>query len=103
MPFKFVLTSVLVCAESVADGTFWGTVASDVVASGDVMMRLQVDMDSITSLFTKVVDPRANAKTPKPSPAPGPAKVALLPQQRATNMGITFAKLKVSPRAPSLL
>lgn len=78
--------------------TFWSGVASEVIQSGDPKLSLAIDMDSITTLFTKVVNTGGNDKAKLLPAQPAPvSKVSIVPQQRATNMGITFAKLKVSP------
>ena len=70
------------------------------------MMSVKVDLESITALFTKVVDAgattakhdisTATARRPATGASAEATKFSLLSHQRATNVGIAFAKLKVT-------
>lgn len=41
--------------------TFWGALAKEAAATGDSLMSVKLDLERITSLFTKMVDPTASA------------------------------------------
>lgn len=70
-------------------------------------MSVPVDLERITALFTKVVDPNTEAiaaasrrtalgaKAQREASRAETVYAPLLSHQRATNIGITFAKLKV--------
>lgn len=84
---------------SVSEGTVWGAFAREAVETSDPMIGIKLDLEKITSLFAKMTLPgqkpgAAGGATAKAPSSPG--KPTILTQQRATNMGITFTKLKVS-------
>jgi hypothetical protein len=86
---------------SVSDETIWSSFARTAVQTADPLIGVKLDLEKITSLFAKMVMPGAKSgnacgAVTKVSTSPAPkARPTILSQQRATNIGITFTKLKV--------